>query len=663
MAPTLAELEAQVQDVKRRLDAIERGLAEARGGPPPAPPTEGPRALSLGVGSKPFDPRVLPGELLARALSHGPSALVTGVGVVPTAPTAPAGEAPLTADEIRRLQRGGDPDAILISNLGYVSLLMSEQYRRAAGQVRDTLAKRQGRQIAIEWTGRIARGLFVSGLSAVTAGVAAELARIVSHATEYVLTEATVEAGAHALFDRSMGQPAEAAIEGVSEKAAFERSAEIDPLEFFLEQEKRLRLMAMHVAARTVSAPITAAEGARVSAIKDAVKAYREAAARHVLAAVDDKAGTLVSLLNRPISDPDLAAALRSLEEDWLPVLMKRLIWRNYCRTQWAKEHFRYTVTLGAAVPPREGAWLEPASEWPGRVWLEDGHGWPLHFDDICADFKGPEHQAHLGDRAWISLAVVHCCQVRRPRAGDAAKGWLLDLERQTLRFGGGERALGTGDRAVGMGLRSREHVKDYDLLYKSLGDLAGQLFKPSAGSTRISAAEVLRAARTEGRAFVSITEMRVASERLGAIAKTLQKRSIGRLGVATSGGTEREPCLELVAGEVLVVTVSASEKKLDRAVRVEVTKLDAPAARVEPIELTYSMNRDQTAQFTLPVGRYSLALKAGDSWRFSEGATSEENPIFTTSDADRVRRRLTELKKDLVFTDTAPWYVQVVAG
>ncbi len=126
-----------------------------------------------------------------------------------------------------------------------------------------------------------------------------------------------------------------------------------------------------------------------------------------------------------------------------LEVQMKRMCWRLWCRSQWRNKWDRYKREVNSNLTNN----LPHApEEWPHEVWGDMTNLKPQQWDTICHDFIGPEHDpAHpvtlrLGGKkitdaknrqdckAWISMATVQCCQIKRD--ANHFRNWYVDLDR-----------------------------------------------------------------------------------------------------------------------------------------------------------------------------------------------------------------------------------------
>lgn len=107
-----------------------------------------------------------------------------------------------------------------------------------------------------------------------------------------------------------------------------------------------------------------------------------------------------------------------------MPLIMRRMVWRSYCRGKWGRRHDRYSVNISRDKLLLNRRKLErtPTEQWPYKVWKRDVI-WPHYWNQIVTDFKDPD-KGRDTENTHVSLAVVNCCQVRRYQVG----GLLLDL-------------------------------------------------------------------------------------------------------------------------------------------------------------------------------------------------------------------------------------------
>ena len=213
-----------------------------------------------------------------------------------------------------------------------------------------------------------------------------------------------------------------------------------------------------------------------------------------------------------------------ALDEIWgdisklLRTDMKRACWREFCRSQWNNMKYSYTLTVGK--PEAESEWastlIGPASEWHYMAWEGTvgvgGRGtrlMPRHWNQICSDFKGPEHdprdrlnvkhgrvnRAHtlMERKSWISLAAVTCCQIKRDF-------WARCIDLEKYGHHGGSQ---TDDP-----IPPPNGWSDKDLVF---GNIKDQRFKDHKGDSQLS--NYLKRICIKGGIDVQINEIRFGKE------------------------------------------------------------------------------------------------------------------------------------------------------
>ncbi len=164
-----------------------------------------------------------------------------------------------------------------------------------------------------------------------------------------------------------------------------------------------------------------------------------------------------------------------SFDEKWqniadiLNVTMLRLAWSQYCRSCWNDMTWNFKLALKTDILTSPAVTSEPdPTKWPAKVW-DSIRGLPNHWSTICADFQGPEHkpfhpihknvtaeqrqalQELAARMPWISMAAVHCCQIRRDIGGDKMFDMLDDS---------GEVQIGIGDALRATSYNDTQHSK-----------------------------------------------------------------------------------------------------------------------------------------------------------------------------------------------------------
>lgn len=370
--------------------------------------------------------------------------------------------------------RGGKY-AGMLANLGYAYALMAQHYKIAREHVTAVIAEKTAAEIFLSVTLETLKAAVAAGLSALTGGVTGIISDALvakaklsaasgdidfkdedgnSHKAE--VTEKEDKVTGRKIGEAVVSSPVEGAadmlggalgatvgniggLNGIVSRASQLFSTEgpenetKDPYDFFLEKEAQLRRAAAMLANCT--------DPELPKNIK--VELDREYSIEELE------------------EDPnwkyffEVHSNYGALDKTWeqvsalLAANMRRLCWRLFCRSQWNNVKYSYTVTVHGPDEFRTlnpGAEEDPASEWHYKTWAWSGLGWPRHWEKICSDFRGPEHdpdhpftvqkglvnKAHklLAANAWISMAAVQCCQIKRHDAGGIGQNWAIDLEK-----------------------------------------------------------------------------------------------------------------------------------------------------------------------------------------------------------------------------------------
>ncbi len=351
-------------------------------------------------------------------------------------------------------------NARMLANLAYAYVLMAQHYKAAREHVTAVVGEKTAIETMI-WIGEEAiKAALVAGLSAVTAGVAGVLLPSVMEfiknakqslqnsgaAAGGLVTQGTTSSTpVSQQIDTALGQyKQDRALTSVGAAVGDLGTGKIapliirsaggamqDPYDFFLAREAQLRKAAAYL----LSSPPES----------------HELMSRSITVQLD-RDYTLVELAANPAwnffftvqQNPSELNAIWERVSQLLAVSMRRQCWRTYCRGQWNNTLLGYTIGVDkAAAEATAGISLEgPASEWNYKVWVPVHLVMPRHWEKICADFRGPEHdptnpytiragQLHetrlrFVNYAWISMAAVQCCQIRR-----SFEDMYLDLEKR----------------------------------------------------------------------------------------------------------------------------------------------------------------------------------------------------------------------------------------
>lgn len=433
--------------------------------------------------------------------------------------------------------RGGNY-ARMLANLGYAYVLMAQNYKISRDHVTAVIAEKTAADIFLTVTLEVLKAAVAAGLSALTAGVTGIISDALvdkaglaaktgtldfqdddgkTHKTEVTEKEdpitgrkigaavvsSPVESGSGLL-----GGGLDSVVGNIGGLAGFVSRASqlfstdtpenttMEPYEFFIEKEAQLRRAAAMVASCT--------DPAVLKEIKVQL----------------DREYSLEELENDPNWKYFFAihSNYKELNEIWemvgalLAANMRRLCWRLFCRSQWNNVKYSYTITVEEPAEAEKISSKEaPATEWNYKNWAWSGLGWPRHWEKICSDFRGPEHdpdhkftvekglvnKAHklLESNAWISMAAVQCCQVKRYDTGGISQNWAIDLEKYG-HIGGEE---GT-QHAVPNGLT------DWELVY---GDIRDTKYKDPIDTYKSYLEEFIQKIRVHSGTKVQIFEIR----------------------------------------------------------------------------------------------------------------------------------------------------------
>ena len=533
-------------------------------------------------------------------------------------------------------------NARMLANLSYAYSLMAVHYKTAREHVTQVIAEKTNFDLIMEGGLAILRLAITTGISALTAGAGGILVekliemlavgppkgtfnlvdeagrtRTVEIADKEDVTAATFKRGVAAEMVKSTTEGSTSAVvDGVitgpitgilsSDEAT---NTIQDPYDFFIQKEMQLRK-----------------------------------AAAYVLSAKDDKVLTEISVeLDRTMNlaelkgDPNWKFLFEEMDTDalneiWgtvsrlLAVNMRRLCWRLWCRSQWKNSIYDYTVTVNDPSNLFKSTYcIGPASDWHYKVWNSTKGGWPRHWEKICSDFKGPEHdpedpftvkkgmvnKAHkfLENNTWISMAVVQCCQIRRYRW--ALQGWDIDLEKLS-HFGGDE-----GEANV-----VPHGWTDYDLVFAELGSLPG-----------LDA--YLQKIRVKGGLRVQISEVRFG-------AGSAWFKATGKKGRLTSDNVP-EAALPIVKNMQMTVMINRTNAHGERArstvdARVYLYRVDSELQGKKTVLKTHSdgikcadINNCWYCAFTEEDKQKSDEYKA--SYRLVRKDFAESNTVLITSE------------------------------
>jgi hypothetical protein len=544
--------------------------------------------------------------------------------------------------------------ALFLANLSYFFALMAKQYRDSYKEISEVVEGKTPREVLLYGTRDVLVTLFMAGLAGVSAGLAQAMVLTVSkplvdalaaklqggdafhfsspfgavmmqgsdNAGTAANAQAAAEDGVKETHKQITDKAAEKVGDGLATRAvgeAFERKIKaIDPYDFFLDAEVKLRKLAAEVHAGVHASLAAAAKAAVGEVTKGGF--FEES----------------FKFLDHPITDKK--KHWKEIQED-IEVYIRRMIWRMHCRAQWGNSVSRYVIRAhdvwgdddlkGKELKSRglkdlvDAKVLDnlktDAKRWPYEVWARERGAFPPFFEEICAAFKGsePEHQpGHVfyKHNPWVSLAAVACCQVQR---GDVWRGARFHLSPNEMRIdlernrheGGKDQPL--TDREAGKTWTT--YVSDWDLVFGDPANVA-------------NLQAVLDLIHTKGGRYVSISEIRVGSPgSWRSIDSDTAKHWVagGKKGKTTSA----DVVLKMAAGDWVTVFVQASERGTDvREAKVTVVETDkdgkekAGAAPIASLSKNFATSASQHMSFPIPKGSYAVKLSSVEGLSLQKG-------------------------------------------
>lgn len=467
----------------------------------------------------------------------------------------------------------------LLANLAYAYVLMAVHYQTARDHVTSVIAEKTVKDFLIKESFELFKVMvkaavsaaFQAGMAALTSGVstviAPELIKFVEDVQTGleetpVLSDGVEHIGGR--IDEMVPQglkavPLVATINELLTMGDLENKIQ-EPYDFFMEKEANLRKAVAFMAGSSGT------DFEALGKIKVTL----------------DRAYTIADLEEHPMwgfffqvqPDADTLEKVWELVSDLLAVNMRRLCWRLFCRSQWKNARFDYTVAVKSPETIKKDipgyAMDGPASEWHYKVWTPTfGAGMPQHWDKICNDFRGPEHDpGHpytinggqvkrakklLEHNAWCSMAAVQCCQIRRHDPERVGFGWDIDLEKLT-HVGGKE---GGEPQKVPRGWSDKILVH---------ADLKDPKYANLTNPAKSDLAAFLKTIRVKGGVLVQISEISVGKPNviLGALRLPDFFKPTGKKGTKTSASPPDKPAsaLKTVTGMKLAVAISRTDSQ-----------------------------------------------------------------------------------------------------
>ncbi len=426
---------------------------------------------------------------------------------------------------------------IFISNIEVVFAITAEKYKKAYDEITEYVKKKDKRDIVWSFFGKSAKVLLTTlkagvmatltlcskGLAAPVLSIAFKIFKIFKPVVKKINTvkDTIKNKVIQPLTDNKVIKPsiddineyvhstAEASIQGLIMNDLSEDLL-VDPYTFFLKANKQLQSIKQSI----ISLP-TAQVKKIVADIKKNINNIKTQQVNQGLGRYSKN--ITLEFLFKPSTDEKTKSIWESLEED-IYISMRRLIWRNYCRSCWHKKTGRYVVTVDSSIYKRVHTLINKRpSDWPNDVWSPERGLWPRHFEYICNDFREKDDIAGSKDACHWSRMIVQCCQVQQRLKSTKKekilkffeRGLLLDLSVIE------EYAISNGKDARWMGETAFRFLTfSYDQLKTDTERL--QLFYE---------------ARTKGGGDIQITEIRVGKYRK----TTALNKTRGPLGILTS--------------------------------------------------------------------------------------------------------------------------------
>lgn len=508
---------------------------------------------------------------------------------------------------LTKYNRGVNPEnARFLANMSYGYILMAQTYKVASEHVTAVAAEKSASDIfkAVAW------GAFKIAVSTGLGVLSAGLSNLILQPLlqgKNVIDEAKKGLGAFGdpkgtasqddidsavdggnFNKRSQAQSSvETAIGGIADLIGLpddEPTRLIDPYDFFLDKEVELRKAAAYIAT-----------------LKDEAQFEQvELGLNRKMKFTDLKKDPFWGFFKEQHTAEELNVKWGQVSR-LLTVYMRRLCWRMYCRAQWQKATYDYSFQTDESFATKNKAKLDGpdirASVWDRDVWKTTGTGDPKHWDKICSDFRGPEHDPYdpytvatrgaaaatenFSKSTWISLAVVQCCQIERSK-GFGHFSWNIDLERER-RYAGQPQ-----------GEQVKTAFTDYELLF---GDLTAQKDNPAR-----KLEDVLQDIRTKGGEVIRISEIRFG--RWESLGKATGKK--GRL----EGPNDKDGALLVGAGaKVTVMLTSTALTTKDAWVEIYAPDGETPDGKTKTKSLTtkkrastnFATSHSQSINFQAP--------------------------------------------------------------
>lgn len=370
--------------------------------------------------------------------------------------------------------------------------------------------------------------------------------------------------------------------------AAAAADALMDPYTFFMDCETKLRRTAMQLNNNRM---LGSGSDAYRTQVQSSFGQAKEAMGLDAL-----QADPFWGFLFAPTSDAESQAKWGAITAI-LGAQMRRLAWRLYCRSQWGNSTYDYTVQPNPSYRELTRPAFAPApvapAVWTGEEWKEEAEmsymhykawdsnwGWPAHWGEICADFKGsehfPDHPAHRGDAAaialaqkaqtrmtWISMAVVQCCQLKRSTG--RVTSTTIDLEKNIHVSGGAvdDTIDGSDASTITQYSTPKELLFDTDL-------------------TKMT--DTFRVLNATGVDQITITEVRFGKSKAG----TWGTGSVsGKKGILTTPNTLDDPLRPCLPGSIRASVSLSSTCITTYDARVYLVKLSATPGGAAPSDIT----------------------------------------------------------------------------
>jgi len=446
---------------------------------------------------------------------------------------------------------------IFISNIELVFAIMAEKYKQAYNEITEYVKKKDKRDIVWSFFSgsvevmltTIKTGLIVT-LTACSQGIAAYVLpiafKVLSAFKPIIAQGKMIKDNIEHIEDNKIIQPtadniknyindtkdyikstAKASVKGLI-MGDLSEDLLVDPYTFFLKVNKELQEIKQSI----ISLP-TPQLKQLIANIKKNVDDTKKEEINHKISKYSNH--TDLKFLFQPSTEAKTKPIWDTLENN-IYISMRRLIWRNYCRSCWHKKTGRYAVTVKDAIYKNKSRLInKKPSSWPNSIWYPERGLWPRHFEYICNDFREKDDIAGSEAACHWSRMIVQCCQVQQ-RLKSSTKEKLKKMFNRGLLL----------DLSV---------IEEFAIKNKKDEKWMGKTAFNFLTSNSFNAEELklFYEARTKGGGDIQITEIRVGKYHKA----TALNRTKGPLGISTSPGE----ILNVSKGVKLSVIIEASKQ------------------------------------------------------------------------------------------------------